>query len=123
MVTTVEALPEKEFEEWLEHGPGGEEESHLDGGKLAGEKGCLGCHSLDGSPGVGPSFKGSLGRVEVVVTDGAERTITVDGAYVKRSILYPAIDVVKGFQPIMPAFGDLKKEEIEALVEFVTGVK
>ena len=35
----------------------------------------------------------------------------------------PQADLVKGFQPVMPAFGDLKKEEIEALVEFIKTVK
>jgi cytochrome c oxidase subunit 2 len=124
MITTVEALPEREFEEWLEHGPGrGDKEARIDGKKLAGEKGCLGCHSLDGSPGVGPSFKGIMGRTEVVVTGGAERSIAVDTVYLRRSILEPQADLVKGFQPIMPSFGDLKKEEIDALVDFIISVK
>jgi len=122
MITTVEALPGREFEEWLEHAAGGtEKHGGIDGKKLAQEKGCLGCHSLDGSPGVGPSFKGIMGRNVTVVTRGAERTITVDEAYLRQSILDPHADVVKGFQPIMPVFGDLKKEELEALVEFLEG--
>ena len=124
MITTVEALPAKEFEEWLEHGPGGSEQnSHIDGRKLAGEKGCLGCHSLDGSPGAGPSFKGIVGRSEVVITKGIERSITVDDAYLRLSIVDPQADVVKGFQLIMPTFAELKKEEIEALVVFIRSVK
>ncbi|MFA7402624.1 MAG: cytochrome c oxidase subunit II [Pelobacteraceae bacterium] len=124
MITTVEALPAKEFEEWLEHAPdGGKKGARIDGRKLAGEKGCLGCHSLDGSPGVGPSFKGINGRSEVVITKGAERTIIVDDAYLRQSILDPHADLVKGFQPIMPTFDTLKKEEIEALVEFMEALK
>ena len=124
MISTVEALPAREFEEWLEHGAGsGGTSSVIDGKKLAGEKGCLACHSLDGSPGVGPSFKGIIGRKEVVVSGGAERTLTVDDAYLRRSITDPAADVVKGFQPIMPAFADLKKEELEALVESLETIK
>jgi len=124
MITTVEALPVKEFEEWLEHGAGGaKKESRIDGKKLAQEKGCLGCHSLDGSPGVGPSFKVIMGRSTVVITKGAERTITVDEAYLRQSILDPHADVVKGFQPIMPAFSDLSKDEVTALVEYLEGIK
>jgi cytochrome c oxidase subunit II len=125
MITTVEAVPAKEFAEWLEHGgaAAGKRESRIDGRKLAREKGCLGCHSLDGSAGVGPSFKGIMGRRETVVTKGAERAITIDETYLRQSILDPHADVVKGFQPIMPAFGDLKKEELEALVEFLEGQK
>lgn len=123
MITTVEALAPKAFEEWLEHGSGDGKGARIDGSKLAREKGCLGCHSLDGSSGVGPSFKGIMGRSSAVVTGGAERTLIVDEAYLRRSISDPKADVVKGFQPIMPALSDLKKEEIEALVEFIKSVK
>jgi len=124
MITTVEALPEVEFNEWFEHAAAGaEKSSKIDGEKLARERGCLGCHSLDGSPGVGPSFKGINGRSTVVVTKGTERTITVDDDYLRQSILDPAADVVKGFPAIMPAFADLSKDEVTALVEFIEGVK
>jgi cytochrome c oxidase subunit 2 len=123
MITTVEALPEAEFAAWLKQGAGGGAVAKIDGRKLVGEKGCLGCHTLDGSPGVGPSFKEIMGRSEVVVTKGAERTITVDDAYLRQSISDPQANLVKGFQPTMPIYGDLKKEEIEALVEFIKTVK
>ncbi len=123
MITTVEALPEDQFATWLARKEAPGAAGKIDGKALAEEKGCLGCHSLDGTPGVGPSFKGIMGRSEVVVTKGTERTMTVDEAYLRRSITEPGADVVKGFQPIMPEFGDLKKEELDALVEFVTSVK
>jgi len=123
MVTTVEALPAKQFEEWLEHGGGGEEAAKLDGRKLAQEKGCLGCHSLDGSPGVGPSFKGLMGQKVTVVSGGGTREIIVDEAYLRKSITDPHADIVKGFQPIMPTLSDLSPQQVEALVEFIEGVK
>jgi len=94
-----------------------------DGQALAREKGCLGCHSLDGTQGVGPSFKGIMGRVEIVTTGGKERQITVDEAYLKRSIQEPNADVVKGYQGIMPPFAGLKPGELEALVEFLEHLK
>lgn len=119
MVTTVEAIPAREFEEWLEHRGKEGEAAKLDGGKLAEAKGCLGCHSLDGSPKVGPSFKGIMGRQEVVLTGGKERSITVDGEYLRHSILHPSADVVKGFQPIMPPYPDLSPAELDALVKFI----
>jgi cytochrome c oxidase subunit 2 len=123
MITTVEAVPEAEFAAWLAQGAEGSAAGKVDGKKLAQEKGCVGCHSLDGSPGVGPSFKGIMGRSETVLTKGAERSITVDEAYLRLSILEPNADVVKGFPPIMPAFGDLSKDELTALVEYLKGVK
>ncbi|MEI6215007.1 MAG: cytochrome c oxidase subunit II [Desulfuromonadales bacterium] len=122
MITTVEALPEHQFSEWLNKT---EEKSSEkpDGRKLAEEKGCLVCHSLDGTPKVGPTFKGIMGRVETVVTNGAERQITVDEVYLKRSLLEPAADVVKGFPPVMPPGSDLSDGQVSALVEFLKGVK
>ncbi len=98
---------------------GGAAVAKPDGRKLAQEKGCLGCHSLDGTAGIGPSFKGILGRREMVVSGGKERLITVDETYLRRSIQEPNADVVKGFQGIMPPYADLKPEELEALVEFL----
>ena len=123
MITTVEALPEEQFAAWLAEKSGGAAGAKIDGKQLAEEKGCLGCHSLDGTPGVGPSFKGIFGRSEVVETKGAERTLTVDEAYLRQSITDPAADVVKGFQPIMPSFSDLKKEELDGLIEFLKSAK
>jgi len=123
MITTVEALPAAEYEAWLAQGTEGSAAGKVDGKKLAQEKGCLGCHSLDGSPGVGPSFKGIMGRSGIVLTKGVERTITVDDAYLRQSVLEPNADVVKGSPPIMPAFTDLSKDELTALVEYLKGIK
>ncbi len=46
----------------------------------------------------------------------------MDEAYLRRSILDPEADVVKGFQPIMPPFS-LKEEEMAALLEYLKGLK
>ena len=79
------------------------------GKELLEKHGCLGCHSLDGTPKVGPTFKGIWGRTVTVLTGGKERTVTVDEAYLRRSILEPNADVVKGFQPVMPSFAGVLK--------------
>ena len=115
MITTVEAVPPAQFAAWLEKGGGGE---HV-GKELLEKHGCLGCHSLDGSPKAGPTFKGIWGRSVTVVTDGKERSVTVDEAYLRRSILEPNADVVKGFQPIMPSFsGKLSDADLAAIIGF-----
>jgi len=126
MITTVEALSEAEFAEWLEHGErredrGEAEEEHA-GHELLEKHGCLGCHSEDGTSRVGPTFKGIWGRSVTVVTDGAERTITSDAAYLRRSLLEPGADVVKGFPPVMPPFS-LTEEELSALLEYLKKLK
>lgn len=62
--------------------------------------GCVGCHSVDGNPGVGPTWLGLFGRQEQM-TDGT--TITSDEEYIRESILNPNAKIVAGFNPnIMP---------------------
>ena len=119
MITTVEALPRAKFAAWLQQET---QEEESPGHELLEKHGCLGCHSLDGTPKVGPSFKGIWGRSVTVLTNGVERTITVDEAYLRRSILEPNADVVKGFPPVMPPFS-LKDEEIRAIVEYLKELK
>ena len=48
--------------------------------------GCQSCHSLDGSKGVGPTFKGLFGS-QVELTTG--RTVKADEAYLLESISTP----------------------------------
>ncbi|RNC71875.1 MAG: cytochrome c oxidase subunit II [Desulfuromonadales bacterium] len=116
MITTVEAIPAAQFAAWLEGGKGGEPA----GRELLEKHGCLGCHSLDGTPKVGPSLKGIWGRRVTVVTGGVERTITVDGEYLRRSIREPNADLVKGFPPVMPSYaGRLTDAEVTAVVKFL----
>jgi cytochrome c oxidase subunit 2 len=118
MITTVEALPPEKFAAWLEQKGAAE---HA-GKELLEKHGCLGCHSLDGSRKTGPTLKGIWGRQVTVVTNGAERTITVDADYLRRSLLDPKADVVKGFPPVMPSFaGQLGKDEIEQIIGFLRG--
>ncbi len=80
---------------------------------------CKTCHSLDGSPLVGPSLKGSYGRT-VKLADGSE--VVSDDAYLKESILAPMAKVVAGYPPAMPA-GLLTEKEIPDLIEFLKTVK
>jgi cytochrome c oxidase subunit 2 len=116
MITTVEAIPPADFALWLQQVEGA---GHK-GKDLLEKHGCLGCHSLDGTPKVGPTFKGIWGRTVTVLTAGKERTITVDEAYLCRSILEPNADVVKGYQPVMPSFtGVLSDSEISAIIGYL----
>lgn len=118
MITTVEALPEAEFAAWLKEGAasGGPHP----GLALLEQHGCLGCHSTDGSAKIGPSFKGIWGRKTVILSGTAERTITVDEAYLKRAIIEPNADVVKGFAPGMPPYR-LKDDELKGMIDYLRG--
>ncbi|MES2069516.1 MAG: cytochrome c oxidase subunit II [Pseudomonadota bacterium] len=85
------------------------------GKALSQSKGCVACHSLDGSSGVGPSWKGLYGKTETMA-DGS--TALVDEAYLKNFIREPTAKTVKGFAPIMPKI-ELNDAEMTALVAYI----
>jgi cytochrome c oxidase subunit II len=85
------------------------------GKTLFSSKGCVACHSLDGSRGAGPTFKGLYGRKEKM-SDG--KIITVDDDYIVESIKDPAAKVVNGFQPVMPKL-PVTDEEIKQIITYI----
>ena len=118
MLAKVRVLPEAEFAAWQAARP-----AVVEGPELLAAKGCTSCHSLDGTRMIGPTFKGLLGRQETVVEAGAERALTVDEAYLRRSVLEPKAQVVKGFDPVMPEQRDqLNDEELEAVIATLKGL-
>ncbi len=85
------------------------------GKTLAQTKGCVACHTVDGGPGVGPTWKGLFGRTETL-SDGS--SVTIDEAGLKLDIRDPMARVVKGFPPIMPK-PELSDAELDALVAYI----
>ena len=118
MLAKLFVLPQKEFDDWYRTIT---PSSEISGQRLALLKGCLSCHSLDGSSGTGPSFKGLYGRKEIVRTRGQELSVTVDEEYLIESMLNPDAKVVKGFSAgKMPSQeGLLSEEEQQKIVEFL----
>ncbi len=117
MITTVEALTPHEFEEWYRGETAAEEAG--EGEALLSRYGCIGCHSLDGSKKVGPTFQGLYGSSREVVTEGQKRTVTADAEYLKRAIIEPMADVVEGYPPAMPSYKDQIPElELEEIIEY-----
>jgi cytochrome c oxidase subunit 2 len=80
---------------------------------------CKTCHTLDGSKLIGPTFKGVYGRSEKLA-DGS--TITVDDAYIKKSIKEPASQIVEGYPPSMPQL-PLSDGDIADIIEFMKTLK
>lgn len=81
---------------------------------------CMSCHSVDGSKLVGPSFKNLLGSRHKVITDGKPREITVDEEYLVKSITHPEVDIVEGYQPVMPNFtAAMQPGQLEAVVSYI----
>src|SRR5208337_2716139 len=87
-----------------------------EGMKLLDAKGCLACHSVDGSAGVGPTFKGAWGA-PVTLTDGSTRTL--DDALFLQKVRHPGSITVQGYPPVMPdiPLTDDEISEIEAYME------
>lgn len=83
------------------------------------EKGCVACHSLNGTVGVGPTFKGLWGRTEEL-QDGSK--VAVDDVYLAESIKAPGAKLVKGFGPVMPTL-TLTDDEINSVTEFIKTIK
>jgi cytochrome c oxidase subunit 2 len=113
MITKVEVMPDRDFAAW--YSLGGSAAEAAKGQTLLADKGCLGCHSIDGSKKVGPTLKGILGRKETVVTAGKERDIVVDEEYLRKSVMEPSADIVKGYPPVMLVI-PVTKEELDAVV-------
>jgi cytochrome c oxidase subunit II len=81
---------------------------------------CLACHSIDGQPGIGPSFKGIYGQTQKL-RDGS--TVTVNDAFIREKILNPNTKVLAGkFEQEMPKT-DLTPEEIEEVIEYIQTLK
>jgi len=102
-----------------EGGVGGPAEPGKQGRLIAQSKGCVACHSVDGAPGVGPTWKGLFGKQETL-EGGA--TVAVDEAYLKQSITDPKAKVVKGFPNIMPP-NQLSDEEMAAMIDYIKTVR
>jgi cytochrome c oxidase subunit 2 len=89
------------------------------GQQLFEQKGCAACHTLDGSPGVGPTMKGIFGRT-VKLADGA--TKVADEHYLEEAIREPGEEIVEGFPAAMPDQA-LSAAEVHALVAYLETLK
>lgn len=126
MNAEVRVVSEADFNKWFNSGPKklSAEEAAKPGaaGRLLYEqKGCVACHSIDGSKIVGPSFKGIYGEEVIVMADGKEKKVMVDDEYIKRSLYDPNAEVVKGFLPNMMVSykTDLDDKKVKDIAEFI----
>lgn len=124
MYSRIKVLTEGDFDTWVKDmttvdmttmSPG-------DRGKIYYTKyGCGGCHSVDGSKLVGPSFKGLWGRQENIAGMGP---VAVDENYIQESIWVPGAKVVEGYAPQMPSYkGQLETEQIDDLIAYLKTLK
>jgi cytochrome c oxidase subunit II len=119
MVGRVKVLSEIDYANWLQTGTTSTKEGSLveQGADLYKTKGCVACHTIDGGPSVGPTYKGLYGST---VKFSIGTTVLADDNYLRESILEPNAKIVAGFQPVMPGFqGVLKDREIDALIAYI----
>jgi cytochrome c oxidase subunit 2 len=131
MYTAVKVLPQPDFDKWYTDTTAvaavttAAASPLLAGETIIRSLGCIACHSADGTTLTGPTFKGVFGHEVSVITGGKERTISVDEVYIKKSILEPNADVVKGFNAnLMQTYqGQLTDQEITDIIEYIKSLK
>ena len=87
--------------------------------KLLDAKGCLACHSLDGSASVGPSFQGAYGST-IKLANGTTRTF--DHQFFSEIIKNPNDFVMDGYGPIMPQI-DVTPDEMKQMEDYLKELK
>jgi cytochrome c oxidase subunit 2 len=123
MLTKIVVLPQEAFTKWYL----GKKEPVAAKGPLPGfqlyqTKGCVACHSTDGSPRVGPTFKGLFGMKEKVISGGKAETVVVDEAFIRKFILEPNVVHIEGYPPIMPKIS-MTDEELTTLVDYIKSLR
>jgi cytochrome c oxidase subunit 2 len=121
MITKIKVMNREEYQNWLLTGGLGDISKMplKDQGALFYKaRGCIACHNVDtDAVKVGPSWKGIYGHT-VEFRDG--RSAVVDENYIRKSIMDPDADIVKGFNGGMPSFrGQLKDEQVNALIAYI----
>ncbi len=118
MLAEVVVMEPPAFQQWVRTGGGVANLAPAEYGALLYERlACNTCHSIDGSPNVGPTFQGLFGSTEQLAS-GAK--VTVDANYLRRSILEPGAQIVAGYQNLMPAsYSTLSEKQLSALIAFI----
>ena len=120
MLAVLRVVSQDDYDSWLATGGGADTDTPLDvlGAKLYKSKGCNGCHSLDGSNMVGPTWK-DLYNKNRLLTDGSN--VKADEDYLRNSIIYPNRQIVSGYVAgVMPSYaGLLSEREINAIIEYI----
>lgn len=140
MRAEVVVLPQEAFDDWLngrpvampsdpvgttsygDRGAGPDEAGRIAeiGRAAAVRHGCFQCHTVDGSPGRGPTWHNLYGAQETMRTG---EVIYVNPAYITQSMMEPEAEIVAGFPTIMPSYqGRISAAEVGAIIEFMKAI-
>ncbi len=93
-------------------------EAAVRGEQVSNSIGCLACHTIDGTPGSsGPTWKGLAGSSRPLDTG---EVVIADDEYLVNSIIDPNLQIVAGYDPVMPNYSDqLTEDEVNDVVEYI----
>jgi cytochrome c oxidase subunit 2 len=121
-VVTAEEYAKRPWDQWDDKNP-------AKGGENLYKAPCSSCHSLNGSPMTGPSWKGLyvkdgsgaiVGAQREVLVGSQKQTVTVDDAYILESIAKPDAKKAVGFEKNnMTAFPNLEERKLKGIIEFM----
>jgi cytochrome c oxidase subunit 2 len=124
MLANLQVVSQADFDSWIAdrqaEAAAAAATPEARGQALATQNGCLGCHTVDGSALIGPTWFGIYGS-QVKLSDGS--TVKVDDAYIKESILNPQAKIVSGFETqLMPTF-QLTDAQISDIIAYIKTLK
>ena len=130
MRAQVVALGPDDYARWLDAAraplalPGAKGEGEglaARGAAIAAQRGCLRCHTVDGSRFIGPTWASSFGRMRKTA-DGHE--VLIDEAYLTQSMMDPNAVIAAGFKPVMPSYqGLLSPSDVAAILEYIRSLR
>ena len=88
-------------------------------------RGCEQCHSVDGTPKIGPTWKDMFGNQVPIVGKG---NVLADENYIRESILYPNAKIHQGFgnasglSPMSSFLGQLNDNDIMAIISYMKSI-
>ena len=104
-------------------------EKTIDSGKaLYSSLGCNSCHTTNGAPSTGPTWKGLFvknadgtvtGKKTEVIEGGKKETVTIDFDYIAESIRKPDQQKVVGFETQNMSPFDLDDRRIKAIIAYM----
>jgi cytochrome c oxidase subunit 2 len=90
------------------------------GKALVAASGCVACHSIDGSAGIGPSWLGLAGS-EVELSGGT--TVIADDDFLAESIKEPQAKIVAGFESQQMIALTFTDEQISDIIAYIKTLK
>ena len=124
MLAPIEVVSRGDFENWVDEreveAQAAAETPEGRGKALTAQNACTACHTLDGSAGLGPTWKGLYGS-QVELADGT--IVTADDAFLAESILEPQATIVSGYEAVlMPAY-EFTDEQIADILAYLQTLK